>query len=213
MLTRLCSLVVVLGLCSFVVLGCGDSSTSPTSPSSSTAGVSASAPSTPSSAGSVTTSASVASAAGGHNQRTITMLDACDPESFNARFGAGTCVRNGGVRLDIFLDQLARHHSVGAWHFTPVQAQMEVGDDLVARNIGGETHTFTEVEDFGGGIVPLLNELSGMTTVAPECTQLQPADFIAAGGTSRETEEEQGTEKYQCCIHPWMRTVVHIGKH
>jgi hypothetical protein len=140
-------------------------------------------------------------------------MDACDPESFNARFGDGTCVRNGGVRLDIFLAELTRRHSVGAWHFTPGQASLDVGDDLVARNDGGETHTFTEVDEFGGGIVPLLNELSGMTTVAHECNQLQPSDFIAAGGSSREKEQGEGVEKYQCCIHPWMRTIVHVGKH
>jgi len=26
-------------------------------------------------------------------------------------------------------------------------------------------------------------------------------------------EDEEGVEKYQCCIHPWMRAEVHIGKH
>jgi hypothetical protein len=140
-------------------------------------------------------------------------MDACDPESFNAQFGDGTCVRNGGVRFDKFIAELTLHHSIGAWHFTPGQAQMDVGDDLVARNDGGEVHTFTEVDEFGGGIVPLLNQITGEETVAPECMALQPTDFIAAGGTSREKEEKEGVEKYQCCIHPWMRTVVHIGKH
>jgi plastocyanin len=84
---------------------------------------------------------------------------------------------------------------------------------LLAVNHGGETHTFTEVEEYGGGIVPMLNELSGMTTVAPEYQALQPGDFIPAGGSLGETEEEEGTEKYQCCIHPWMRGEVHVGKH
>jgi plastocyanin len=150
---------------------------------------------------------------GGHAQRTISILDACDPDSFNAALGPGTCTRKGGVSFDNFIDLLRRHHSVGAWHFTPPQAAMDVGDMLIAVNQGGETHTFTEVEEFGGGIVPMLNELSGLTSVAPECNQLQPADFIPAGGSSRETEEEEGVEKYQCCIHPWMRAEVRIGKH
>jgi len=30
----------------------------------------------------------------------------------------------------------------------------------------------TEVDEFGGGIVPVLNERMGLTTVAPECSQL-----------------------------------------
>ena len=150
--------------------------------------------------------------AGGHGQRTIDMFDACEPDSFNAAVGAGTCVRNGGVVFDKFLELLRRHQSVGAWHFTPPQASLGVGDVLIAVNNGGETHTFTEVEEFGGGIIPLLNELSGQTTVAPECSRLLPADFIPAGGMSSETEEEEGVEKYQCCIHPWMRAEVRIGK-
>jgi len=150
--------------------------------------------------------------AGGQAQRTIDIFDACDPDSFNAALGAGTCVRNGGLFFDSFIELLRRHQSAGAWHFTPPQAQLNVGDALVAVNHGGETHTFTEVEDFGGGIVPLLNELTGLTTVAPECSQLTPGNFIPAGGSSSEVEDEEGVEKYQCCIHPWMRAEIRVGK-
>jgi plastocyanin len=151
--------------------------------------------------------------AGGRTQQTIRMFDACDPETFNAVLGPGTCVRNGGVSFENFIELLRRHQSVGAWHFTPPQATIDVGDTLVAINQGGEAHTFTEVENFGGGIVPSLNELSGLTTVAPECAQLQPSDFIPPGGSTSETEQEEGVEKYQCCLHPWMRAEVRIGKH
>jgi len=63
-------------------------------------------------------------------------------------------------------------------------------------------------EEFGGGIVPLLNQLSGNTTVAPECLALEPDDFIPPGGSDSDDEVEVGTEKYQCCIHPWMRVTV-----
>jgi len=45
---------------------------------------------------------------------------------------------------------------------------------------------------------------------APECLALQPDDFIAPGGTDRDdTITAPGTTLYECCIHPWMRTVVH----
>jgi len=156
-------------------------------------------------------SAAVAAIVGGV-ERAVMLFDACDPETFNAALGSGTCVRNGGVRFENFLELLGLHHSVGAWHMTPPQAHMGVGDVLLAVNHGGETHTFTEVEEFGGGIVPMLNERMGLTTVAPECNQLSPAAFIPAGGASEgETEDEAGVEKYQCCIHPWMRAEVHIG--
>jgi hypothetical protein len=65
-------------------------------------------------------------------------------------------------------------------------------------------------QEFGGGIVPELNELTGLTTIAPECNQLVPSDFLAPGASSSEEEEEAGVEKYQCCIHPWMRAEVRI---
>jgi plastocyanin len=143
-------------------------------------------------------------------QHVVTMFDACDPETFNAALGDGTCIRSGGVRLADFLEQLGQHGSIGAWHFAPPDVSMRVGQLLVATNRGGEVHTFTEVEEFGGGIVPQLNEVLGLTTVAPECNQLAGSDFIAPGASSSEKEEEAGVEKYQCCIHPWMRAQVRI---
>jgi hypothetical protein len=146
---------------------------------------------------------------GGEGQ-TITIFDACDPETFNAALGPDTCSRNGGVRFEMFLEQLRRHHSVGAWHFAPPQGTLAVGQQLVATNQGGETHTFTEVDEYGGGIVPMLNDLTGVSTVAPECNQLQPADFLRPGGSFREVEDESGVEKYQCCIHPWMRAEIRV---
>jgi hypothetical protein len=199
---------LIAGLATAFVLGCSDSTRLPASPSTgaSSSGTYAT------SAGSALTQAT-ALGAGGRAQRVVDLFDACDPESFNAALGAGTCVRNGGVMFANFLELLSRHHSVGAWHFTPPQAHMGVGDVLLAVNHGGETHTFTEVEEFGGGIVADLNERMGLSAVAPECTALAPSDFIPAGGSSAETEDEEGVEKYQCCIHPWMRAEVHIGKH
>lgn len=143
-------------------------------------------------------------------EHTVTLFDACDPETFNAALGAGTCIRSGGMRFENFLEELSRHHSVGAWHFAPGVVSMQVGQKLVAINNGGETHTFTEVDEFGGGIVPTLNNLGGFGAPAPECNQLAPGDFLAPGATSAETEEEGGVEKYQCCIHPWMRAEVRI---
>jgi len=209
MLKRVCTRVplpgLIAGLATAFVIGCGDSTSLPAGPSGGA-----------STANTASASAGLARATvmggGGHGQRVVDLFDACDPETFNAALGPGTCMRNGGVRFENFLELLGLHHSVGAWHMTPPQAHMGVGDLLLAVNHGGETHTFTEVEDFGGGINSTLNQLSGLTTVAPECTQLQPGDFIPAGGSSSETEEDPGVEKYQCCIHPWMRTEVRIGK-
>jgi hypothetical protein len=74
---------------------------------------------------------------------------------------------------------------------------------------GGEIHTFTRVAAFGGGIVPFLNGLSGTPVVAPECTALEPDDFVAPAATYEEEVQAGSTQRFQCCIHPWMRTTVH----
>ena len=78
---------------------------------------------------------------------------------------------------------------------------------VLARHVdqGGEVHTFTEVKQFGGGIVADLNVLAHTPDVAPECAALENDDFVAPGGKYRETVHESGTAKFQCCIHPWMR--------
>lgn len=140
--------------------------------------------------------------------RNLSLMDACDPATFNAAVGPGTCVRNGGMTFQQFLAELTAHQSVGAWHMAPTTLTVGVGQVLAVTNRGGETHTFTEVEEFGGGIVPSLNQLSGNTTVAPECQTLEQEDFVEPGEVYHEDVEEAGTEKYQCCIHPWMRMTV-----
>jgi plastocyanin len=194
------SVVVVFAATAALVVGCEKNASQPAAPSPLT-NDQAVAPSQPAQL-----------AATGASQHVVTMFDACDPETFNAQLGAGTCTRPGGVRFDSFVAQLEKHHSIGGWHFAPPEVTMRVGQMLVATNKGGETHTFTEVEDFGGGIVPLLNQLSGMTKVAPECNALMPGDFLAPGASSSETAEDAGVEKYQCCIHPWMRAEVRIAQ-
>ena len=144
--------------------------------------------------------------------KSITLFDGCDPDTFNllppAGAGPGTCIRQGGVRFQDFLGQLGDHHSVGAWHMAPGQAIIQLGDALEALNQGGEVHTFTEVKDFGGGFVLPLNTIGGFGAPAPEC--LQNPQLLHPGDKFHETTDEVGVEKYQCCIHPWMRAEIHI---
>jgi len=144
------------------------------------------------------------------HERQVIMNDACDPETFNAVLGPNSCVGHGGVTFDNFIAQLTRMERVPSWFFAPPNATARVGDEFVVFNRGGETHTFTEVDEFGGGIVPSLNALMHLSTVAPECRNLDPEDFVRAGGTYREDISEAGLEKYQCCIHPWMRLEARI---
>jgi plastocyanin len=150
---------------------------------------------------------SVSQVVAGGEGRLVTMMDACDPETFGAV--DVTCVRSAGVTFENFLELLRKHQTVGAWRFSPGTLNARVGQTLLAVNQGGEVHTFTEVENFGGGIVTALNELSGNPVPAPECQNLAPGDRIAPGGSYTDEVEEPGTEHYQCCIHPWMRLDVH----
>ncbi len=139
------------------------------------------------------------------------MLDRCDPLSFNDAFGPGTCVfDHPGVSLGTFVSVLERSQTMGAWHFAPGVVRLQEGQAFQARNSGGELHTFTEVEDFGGGFIPELNDLSGNPEPAPECLNFGSIEFIAPGDTSEPEVESKGTHRYMCCIHPWMRATVTV---
>jgi plastocyanin len=146
-----------------------------------------------------------------NNDRTVSILDACDGPSFAAAQIA--CSRQSGVTLDQFISELTARGTVGAWHFAPSNINVFTGQTLDVINRGGEVHTFTQVAHFGGGIVPLLNDLSGNTVEAQECKQLAQSDFIPPGATHHEDIDHEGAELYQCCIHPWMRAVVSASNH
>jgi plastocyanin len=136
----------------------------------------------------------------------VNMQDACDPTTFNAAIGPGTCVgAGGGMPFNQFVAILTQLGFAGPWRFSPPVANVTVGQSFAATNKGGEVHTFTEVQQFGGGIVPFLNNLAHTPQVAPECTALAPDDFVAPGSTYHEGVDHTGTLKFQCCIHPWMR--------
>ena len=171
------------------------------------AGCSDRPPSSPSDMPAVQASTQGSSAVPGEN-RSITILDQCDPASFNAAIGAGACVnRNGGITFDAFVALLQEQARVPSWRFSPDTIHVPRDLTLAIINRGGEEHTFTEVEEFGGGVIPFLNNLAGTPVPAPECVALGSGGRIPAGGQTSHTFEPGEADKYQCCIHPWMRAV------
>ena len=153
---------------------------------------------------------------------TIHLRDYCDPASFNAAIGPGTCIRDtsdGAITFSGFVAEVGADKSVGAWRFAPGQIRVSAGTTLQLQNLGGETHTFTQVKRFGGGFVDFLNVASGNPTPAPECARVvdgslvpQPPSedniFIPAGGSATHPLEHEVVARYQCCIHPWMRITI-----
>ena len=172
----------------------------------------------------------------GAQSNTITILvrDACDPATFNAAVGPNTCVagQHGTTPFPFFIAELQQDHIAGAWRFNPlldasagnfklVTLNLTAGQQTVIQNLGGETHTFTRVKEFGGGNVPPLNALSGNPVPVPECSASLPesntnviveAGKSEAGPTAGTSALPEEATKWQCCIHPWMRMTVAVNQ-
>lgn len=146
----------------------------------------------------------------------IRMYDDCEPVSFNTAIGPGTCIGNGRTTFDEFIAELAATQDVKTWRNQPTQVHVNIGRPTLIENRGGEDHTFTRVATFGGGVVPPLNILTGVPVPAPEC--LGPLDIIPPGATEQgptagTADLPVGVSRFQCCIHPWMRTVIDVADH
>jgi hypothetical protein len=124
--------------------------------------------------------------------RQVQMLDDCDPATFNAAVGPGTCVKDGGTAFSDFIAQLLAQGRAPAWRFAPGQLSL----------------------DAGGGCIDALNDLLGLTPV-PECAGFPGGAFaataVAPGGTVTTTPLTPGIHRYECLVHPWMRTTATAG--
>ncbi len=134
--------------------------------------------------------------------------DAADP----AWTPLGGCTSvDGAVTVDEFnsplFSPLSAPSIIGhpAWRMDPTYFRSETGGTLRVTNLGGRTHTFTEVVNFGGGFIPPLN---GTLLPAPECTS-GPA-MLTPGASVEVTGLSNGNHTFQCCIHPWMRILVKV---
>ena len=154
--------------------------------------------------------------ADGGSSREVRVEDKCEPTSFNAVLGPNACQGSGDVTLAQFNAELQQNHSVGAWRMNNDHFDMVAGQTLSIVSRAGETHTFTLVKAFGGGFVQSLNNASGNPTPAPECLAgAGPTFLFIAHNASASLATGSGTPftpaiyRFQCCIHPWMRTTLH----
>jgi hypothetical protein len=191
----------------------------------------------------VTVALLVGALANAQTTKTITMRDACDPDSFNAAVGPGACMpgHHGNTLFPDFIGELQSDQLAGAWRFNPMlnttegnlrlaRLDLTSGDQTTIQNAGGETHTFTRVKNFGGGFKARLNALTGNPDPAPECAQILPGgtlvpqpesdtnQFVEAGKTESgptagSAALPPGVSRWECCIHPWMRMVVVVHEH
>ena len=136
--------------------------------------------------------------------------DACSP-SFNVALNDPTiCNRQGGTPFGVFIQELMQNKFAGAWHFSAPRVTLDAGSSLTVENRGGETHTLTQVTQFGGGgIVPAINQILFGTTTPPTFF-FGPFNFVPAGGetTISSGTLTPGTHLFICLIHPWMQETV-----
>src|SRR5215510_13539278 len=142
--------------------------------------------------------------------------DQCDPATFGALC---TGSHTGSVTLDAFRAALATGGH-DAWKFNPGPsgAHIDRGGVVQVRSEAGETHTFTQVAQFGGGFIPALNVAVGNAAPAPECLLPRPsptsinvtADSSVLFQAGNSALFPPGIHLYQCCIHPWMRTIITV---
>jgi hypothetical protein len=173
----------------------------------------------------------------------VRIWDACDPASFDAAVGPGTCKpgHHGQTNFQDFFGEVQLDQIAGGWRFNPLlnttegvlklaRVELEVGDRLSLQNMGGETHTFTKVDEFGGGFFAPLNPITGNPEPAPECARVladgslapQPEtdtnQFVEAGTTepgpfAGTRALPLGVTHWECCVHPWMRVNIEVRDH
>lgn len=145
----------------------------------------------------------------------VVALDECDPATFNAVLGPDECknVAAGASTLfSNFIAEAAGGTPDPNWDFEPDTLKVKEGTIVSVVNQGGEVHTFTEVENFGGGFVPPLNDgqapvpecVGGFSKVSVAKTRLLQGSSVQIAGLSK------GTHHFECCIHPWMRMDVEV---
>jgi hypothetical protein len=153
-------------------------------------------------------------AASADSGKKFEITDDCAP---NADWGPGGCLRQEGevTRAEFAAANANGYPGHPSWRIVPPYVGDQNQNDIRVENTGGRGHTFTEVARFGGGFVPPLNPVGAV--LAPECATAPGVPAPAATATTLAPGDElrveglaPGTHNFQCCIHPWMRTVVKV---
>lgn len=162
------------------------------------------------------------SGSGGNRTEVVEMEDDCHPPTFNTQIVPGVefCDPDfdGDTTAAEFFAEIAEEGEAGKWRFHPDDTEVDAGTRLRVVNVGGELHTFTPVEHFGGGCVPDPRLDIGEAPVE-ECDTFDPGnpvahEFSVLPGGRLLVYPTAHRELYQCLIHPWMRAVVEVdGDH
>jgi plastocyanin len=154
----------------------------------------------------------------------IDVQDRCDTETFAVVPGGCHRVDDSGsaVTLDELFARLAVDHAHPNWRFKSDKVTIRAGQPLpITMTKGGEGHTVTEVPSFGLGCVPELNAVvfpgqdpTAFPAVCGEQATFTPGflggNLIAPGLPSFSYALSKGTHRFQCMIHPWMKTTVTV---
>jgi plastocyanin len=151
------------------------------------------------------------------NDNKIDIVDNCQPgdPGWDATGGCLLNGKQGDVPAGEFFGLLTSPLTIPpggflighpSWRNEPSHITTPSGKEVTITNRGGRAHTFTEVAQFGGGRVGLLN--IGLTS-APECNPALTVD-LAAGASTTIAVTGEGLHKFQCCIHPWMRATIRV---
>jgi hypothetical protein len=147
----------------------------------------------------------------------VRIEDRCDKATFPPEAG---CVTSGGVTFSELLARVNPHDGGhGAWRFHGTD-HIDWGQPLRIKNTGGEPHSFTEVSQYGTGILPILNPAlpPGTPPAVPigfgSLEEATGATLVLPGADKVVTALSVGQHKFQCLIHPWMQLTVEVrNKH
>jgi plastocyanin len=155
--------------------------------------------------------ATPAGRSGDDGGKRIAIRDDCDPADPAWNAVGGCNQKQGDVSFAEFNGELSSPLSTAvighqAWRNDPSYLKITVGQTVRLRNTGGRAHTFTEVQNFGGGKVPNPALNKGLI-IAPECPGSKD---IPAGSSDTIGGLALGNHRFQCCIHPWMRALIKV---